>query len=286
MRRALSFLTLVAFLGGCKATPIPGDQLTIDEEEFILAVNDDLVAYEKSRKAGLIEDQRTHQHRLTRTADERREVLVKALHCNDYKGRMVAAATLGFSANDDVLVLLIDALADSDSTVRHHALWGLAVHGSDQTPVNPIVAQLNDPDAEIRVNALGALSKVLRRGNDKGAMSAILERLGDADWRVRGQAVLAIAAVGRKDSIPILVEKPLKDDAAEVRLDAVGALFVIADPKSIDPLIGALVDADQRVADTAERALEQLTGQKFGKEPAKWQTWWTNRQALGMGLDH
>ncbi|KAF0244654.1 MAG: hypothetical protein FD180_2321 [Planctomycetota bacterium] len=61
---------------------------------------------------------------------------------------------------------------------------------------------------------------------------------------------------------------------------------MISHEECIDPLVGALTDPDPRVADTANRSLEILTGQKFGKEPEKWAFWWKKRQELGMGLDH
>jgi HEAT repeat protein len=288
MRLALPvFLAAASALAGCKQTPLAPDQLSKDEEQWVLDVSDELQNYEEARKSGLLDDQRAAQHKLMRIAEDQREQVMKALQCNDWRARKIAAGALGFAQKDDVIQPLIDVLKnDADLEARKGALWGLAAHGSDQTPVDPLITCLGDPDNELRALALGTLSKVLRRNNDRGALPRVIELLGDADWTVRGQATLVLATVGRKDTIKTVTDKPLKDDNAIVRLHAVGSLLVIAEPECVEPLIGALTDADPRVADTAERALQILTGQKFGKEPEKWLFWWKKRRDLGMGLDH
>ncbi|MCE9584618.1 MAG: HEAT repeat domain-containing protein [Planctomycetes bacterium] len=288
MRRALPIiLAATAALAGCKKAELAPGELSVEQQEWVMAVSDELQNYEEARKAGLLEDQSTAKHKLMRIADDQREQVMNALQCNRWEARKIAAGALGFSGKDDVIQPLIDVVKnDADIEARKGALWGLSAHGSDQTPVDPIVVCLGDPDAELRAMALGTLSKVLRRNTDRGALPRVLELLTDADWTVRGQAALVLATVGRKDTIKILTDKTLKDDNPVVRLHAVGALLVISDAECIDPLIGGLTDADPRVADTAQRALEILTGQKFGKEPEKWLYWWKKRQELGMGLDH
>ncbi len=287
MRRAFPVLLTLAALAGCKSTPLPPDQLSTEEEEWMMKVSDEVIAYEEARIAGLESDQNDAKHRMTRIAEDQRELLMKAVHCNDWRARKIAAGALGFGERDDVIGVLIDLVkTDPDVEARKGALWGLGVHGSDQTPADPIVEALSDPDAELRLMAMGALAKCLRRNNDRGALPRVLELLSDPDWKVRGQAVLVLATVGRKDTIKPIIERPLKDENPIVRLHAVGALQVISEEESVDPLIGALTDPDPRVSDTAQRALEILTGQKFGKEPEKWDFWWKKRRELGMGLDH
>jgi HEAT repeat protein len=290
MRRLPPVLTLAVLAplaaAGCKATPLPPDQLSVEDEEWILKVDEILRQYDKARKFGLIEDQRDAQHRLHRLAEEERALLDKALKCNDWRGRMIAAAALGYSSRDDVIQPLVDAMSDPSVLVQHHAMWGLAAHGSDQTPVAPLLSKLADPDADLRLMALGVLAHVLRRNQDRGAMPAVLEKLTDPDHRIRAQATLVLAKVARPDSVQILVEKMLKDDVAEVRRNAVGALFVIGVPEVVEPLVGALTDPDPQVADTAQKALEGLSGQTFGKDPDRWLFWWKKRKDLGLGLDH
>lgn len=287
-RRASAVVLVVGLpmLAGCRAKPLADDQLSVDEEEWVLEVDAKFQRYDKARRGGLVDDQNTAKHELMRIAEEQRELLVKALRCNDWRGRMVAAATLGFGLKDDVIGLMVEALQDPDTLVRMHALYGIAVKASDQTPMPPLIAQLGDPDAEIRVVALGAISKVVRRNTDKGAMPRVVELLSDPDWRVRCQALTVIGAVARKDTITAVVEKGIRDENSEVRMYAVGALFNIHIDDVVNPLIGAMTDPDQRVADTAQRALETLSGQKFGSDPEKWQGWWTHRQDLGLGLEH
>ena len=287
MRRALPALLVIAAFAGCKATPLAPDQLSTEEEEWMLQVSDEIWKYEVARTSGLEGDQSDSKHRMMRIAEDQRELLTKAIKCNDWRARKIAAGALGFAERDDVLGMLIDVVKnDLDVEARKGALWGLAVKGSQQTPVESIVALLSDPDSETRLLGLGALAKVLRRNDDRGALPRVLEMLSDPDWKVRGQAVLVLARVGRRDTIKPILEKPLKDENAMVRLHAVGALQVISHAECIDPLIGALTDPDPRVSDTANRSLEILTGQKHGKEPEKWMYWWKKRVELGMGLDH
>ncbi|KAF0244655.1 MAG: hypothetical protein FD180_2322 [Planctomycetota bacterium] len=223
MRRALPAFLAFAVLAGCKSTPLPPDQLSTEEEEWMLQVSDELWKYETARTSGLEGDQSDAKHRMMRIAEDENELLAKALHCNDWRARKIAAGALGFAERDDVIGMLIDVVQnDPDLEARKGALWGLAAKGSEQTPVDSIVLLLSDPDAETRLLALGTLAKVLRRNIDKGALPRVLELLGDPDWKVRGQAALVLARVGRRDTIKPIVEKPLKDENATVRLHAVG----------------------------------------------------------------
>ena len=66
----------------------------------------------------------------------------------------------------------------------------------------------------------------------------------------------------------------LKDESSTVRRDALLALAVFADPKTIEPILDSLQDKDIYVVSAARHALNQITGKNFGSHSEKWLQWW------------
>lgn len=62
-----------------------------------------------------------------------------------------------------------------------------------------------------------------------------------------------------------------------LRAEAAGALGGLKDLRAVAPLIGALREGDKGVSDKAHEALQELTAQKFGTDPARWREWWLSR---------
>ena len=54
------------------------------------------------------------------------------------------------------------------------------------------------------------------------------------------------------------------------------ALVKIGDP-SIQPLIGLVNHRQRSVRMRAEALLKEITGQDFGSDQSKWQSWWTQK---------
>jgi HEAT repeat protein len=279
-------LLMLLVLVGCKAAPPPAGTLTEEQEEFLFEVDKRMKEYDEARSSTLTGDQIDARHRMERIADERREMLEAGLQADDFRYRMIAIAALGFSKKDEVLGTLVRFLEDPDPVVREHTLWGIAVHASDRTPVEPILPFLKSDRPESRGFALYALTKILRRTADRGAMPAVLECLKDPDHRVRAQALLVLSVVQRTDTIAAVVEIGLKDEIGGVRWAAVAALTGIGGVDAVDPIIGALADPEPMVSEIALKSLRGMTGQDFGKDPAKWAGWWTKRRELGLGLEH
>ena len=79
-----------------------------------------------------------------------------------------------------------------------------------------------------------------------------------------------------KDVFVKRAEEIMTAGCKRVREDTLAAEAMAAqkDPRAIEPLIGALADKSAEVRTAAEHALEQLSGQFLGSDPAKWQAWW------------
>lgn len=112
---------------------------------------------------------------------------------------------------------LQEKLIDMDPAVRKAVVMELIQYGADA--VDPLIALLMDPDADVRVHAATALG-----------------------W------------VGGQDAVqPLLVA--LQDDVIQVRRYAARALCWVVDETAVDGLIAALGDADSYVRCYAARAL-------------------------------
>ncbi len=95
----------------------------------------------------------------------------------------------------------------------------------------------------------------------------------------------ALARMGERSGLEAL-RGYVKSRDRQVRGDAAVQLGEIPDPESVDLLIGLVsdmevrfmsLDGDTQVGDTAELSLALLTGETFGRDPAKWKAWWETR---------
>jgi HEAT repeat protein len=85
-----------------------------------------------------------------------------------------------------------------------------------------------------------------------------------------GGLVDVIANFGSPAVEPLI--KALQDERTDDR--AAEALGKIGDKRAIEPLIAVLPRSEP-----AQWALERLTGQRFGRNQARWRAWWTKQQA-------
>jgi hypothetical protein len=124
-----------------------------------------------------------------------------------------------------------------------------------------------------RVRSIEALG----RTQAVGAVGALLPLLGDADPAIRAAAA---TAVGRKDDATAAGNvEPLLDDAAwTVRSAAVGALSRLRSKPSIPALAAAMRKCDGRLVDDCLFALMDLTGQRYGPDPSRYEAWWARQE--------
>ena len=112
---------------------------------------------------------------------------------------------------DGAVVLLIKALADSDSKLRLQAFKSLASLGDKAAPALPVlIAALDDPESEIRFQALRDLGEL--GANAAPAVPALIKVLGDPERSVRLQAVTSLAALGDKAAPALPALRQLASD--------------------------------------------------------------------------
>ena len=70
----------------------------------------------------------------------------------------------------------------------------------------------------------------------------------------------------------------ISDPSKDVRAESAWALKEIGDKRAVGALIETLDDTELLVRIRVESALESITGQKFGKDVAKWQEWWSRNK--------
>ena len=126
-----------------------------------------------------------------------------------------------------------------------------------------------DTDPEMRVGAMQGLAV----SKDGRATDLLIGALQDAEAHVRQAA--AFGLVNRKEpkAFDALVNA-LNDSSDSVRNGACQALGALKDARAIKPLVAVVAgDKENLVRFQAGRALEALTGQKFGEDGKRWQKW-------------
>lgn len=115
-----------------------------------------------------------------------------------------------------------------------------------------IMALLNHPDSEVRLNSARALGLI---GTHK-AVVALCQRAGDTVWEVRSSAVQALGRIKDAMSIPILT-RALGDQAWWVRFNAAQALFELGEA-GIDALKNTLaINPDAFARDISRQIMEE-----------------------------
>lgn len=108
-------------------------------------------------------------------------------------------------------------------------------------------------------------------------LTLLRQALGETSATTRGNAVRHLGQVqpdGSADVLGIL----LRDDASSgVRRQAASAIGRFPLDHSVPPLIDALADDMPEVRGAAARALDSITGERFGDDRAAWIRWWAAR---------
>ena len=171
--------------------------------------------------------------------------------------------------------------SDKFETRRRAALMLAAVGDNSGVPV--MIADLATATGTDRHNVVVAL-RILK---DERAIPALRKALDDKDAHVRGIAVAALGELKAKEAydqiVALTADKPLAPGPVGnlqcIRMPpaamACYALGALGDKRAVPLMIGHLTDPDLK--SQARQALEALTGQKFGDDPAAWQKWWANQ---------
>lgn len=147
---------------------------------------------------------------------------------------------------------LQEKLIDLNPAVRKSVVMELIQYGSDA--VDPLIALLMDPDADVRVHAATALGWV--GGHD--AVQPLLVALQDEVAQVRRYAARALCWVVDQSAVDSLIAA-LNDEDTYVRCYAARALGWSQDPRAIRPLVELFHrDPNSDVREYALTALDDL----------------------------
>ncbi len=156
--------------------------------------------------------------------------------------------------NEKALKALVEALRDSEPSVREQAVSLLGRMRYEPAIDQYIELALNDEVAEVRERAAWALGMV-RSSKAAEVLSRVLQ---DPDPDVREQAAWALGMLQDESSVDALGNALIEDDDADVREQAAWALGMIRDSRSLDALAKALTDEDPDVREQAAWALGMM----------------------------
>jgi HEAT repeat protein len=143
---------------------------------------------------------------------------------------------------------LIAALNDKDAEVINNAMSALVKMGP--LAVDSLAAATKDFEPNIRRRVLGRLTKI----KSPRAIEQLIEAVNDEASGIRHLAIKALGEIKEKKAVePLIVA--LSNIDPEVRVAAARALGKINDPRSIRPLIKALNDKHRKVVISAADAL-------------------------------
>jgi HEAT repeat protein len=180
------------------------------------------------------------------------------------------------SAEDPALLreLLLD---------RHHprsqAQAALLLVRSPSKEAEEMVRQgLRQADA---AEVFQALTAAIRLSRDQRFREELLEALAHGRAAFRADVVLTLAVLA--DDILVFRLRSLADDPhAELaaRQAALAALGRSGRLTAVEGLIEHLAGSEEILRQAAQDALTELTGHDFGRDLARWQTWWDSRRNL------
>jgi HEAT repeat protein len=209
---------------------------------------------------------------------EAAEIAIAGLREEPYTRRLAAARAAAALGDERAVEALRAALRDEIAGVRVAALDALAEIGAGEDTAGACATLLNDPDPQVRIAAVRAVTRTATRPGaivataaDDGDKFVRLEvarhvaglprpaasrLLADPDLRVR-EAAASSAGIRQVDQLARLL---LEDPASDVRHAAAKALGGLVDQRIAELLIPALEDPDAIVRMAVLRALESLLG--------------------------
>lgn len=125
-----------------------------------------------------------------RSPTRRLQAVRSILRSKDFRNQQETAAVLaGMKGTPDV-ELFMQALTDSDATVRTNAAWSLG-QIKDLRAVQPLIVALTDHSPEVRIHAARALGAL----KAAQALVPLIRALEDENWHVRHEVALALIAL-------------------------------------------------------------------------------------------
>jgi HEAT repeats len=174
--------------------------------------------------------------------------------------RVFLGRELAFSADEKVLAVIVDILADI----------------CDPRDAETLIGFLSDGNSIMQNRAAGAIRKM-----GVSAVEPLVKALGDHDWKVRAGAAKILGEICDKMTLEPLISC-LADKHEDVRAEAASALSRLCDQRAIAPLLENLRDDTKKVRKQAANALTRITKNRFffdNMNIEKWQRWWDINKA-------
>ena len=180
-------------------------------------------------------------------------VFLRALRSSYPRVRIAALNGLGNHDGDDARESVERALRDDHAGVRGAAARALGDIGSAQS-APALAAALDDRDRDVRLAAAHAFSDL---HDLEKAPPALVRAAESSDARLSATAVEALAEIADPATIDVLIGR-LASPSRDVRLKVVEALGSMRSPKATPALMRALKDADPEVRRAAAEALGEI----------------------------
>jgi hypothetical protein len=220
---------------------------------------------------------------MRRLVDENFDRVVEGLASPDPQRQADAAFALGFSKNPGAQAVLSGAAGAGVPEVRGNALAALGMLGRRDAPMEVYARALRDPAEPVRTGALFGLRNLLGEASEVGSnglLDLVHEKLSDPEMRVRNEALILLRRLKRKESLPFLLGRPVRDLDPLVRSNA--ALTVAALGREAAPatphLIEMLRDEHSKVVESAMVALNHIHEKDFDRSYGTWRDWYEDEQ--------
>lgn len=152
--------------------------------------------------------------------------------------RVLSVRQLGIRRIDKVIELLLDAVNDTDETVRAEAIKGLWI--KDDRVVAVLIKAMNDNSEMVRIAAARALGAIA----DKRGVDSLLKSLKDKNEENRTFVIESLGKIGDDRAVDPLIEA-LNDPSAMIREKVIKALDGFKNEKILDavaPFLGKIGD--------------------------------------------
>jgi len=110
---------------------------------------------------------------------------------------------------------------------------------------------------------------------DRRCFRTVLSAINDADPHVQQEAAASLARFTRRPEVEAMIELVQGEEvtARQRRLlfEAFGAGLAV---KAVPVLLEGLASGEEETRKAAVRALEDISGRKFGADPQRWARWW------------
>lgn len=203
--------------------------------------------------------------------------LALALGDKDLRIRRYAIWELG-KIGPDAVPILTGLLWDENPEIRRHAVWALGDIGREGVP--SLIYALKDEDPDVRWAAAWTLGEIGPKAEE--AVPALIQALRDDDPDVRRTSAWALGAIGarREGVVPALIQTLEGDKDPGARELAAWALGTLRPEvgEVVPALIRALRDDHPEVRWVVASALKTVTGQDFGPDTLRWQSWWEEQK--------